>query len=496
MISKQARPAPRNGFTLIEVLIAAFVIGTAVVGLFGLFVLTLRSAQEGERRVAAVALANERVEMARNLPYAAVGTQGGLPAGAIPQRETVQRNGVTYTVRTDVRYVDDPYDGTAGESADDEEQITICHRPPGGGQPRTLVIGAAAWPAHQAHGDTEGSCEGGPGTSSGDAYNADFKQVRVEVSWNSPYAPKPVLLISYVVPDGVEGSEAGGTLDFQALDAAGAGVSPATVRLLNDAVSPAVDLTTQTNAEGRLVLPGLPPSAGTYELTVSQDGYTTEQTYDATADFIPDADHAHLSAIVGEVTQKTFVIDRVSTLTMLTQDEEGKKIGRVAYQLQGTKTIGVDGEGEPVLVMAAAGETSAAGRAEHEDLVWDTYTISIDGEATQYDIQETNLLLPLVVDPGAALELVVTLTPHTLLSLHVTVTSPDGQPVDNATVRLAGAGVDESKGTGVFGQVFFADLPEMGDYSLSIEAPGFTPYTAPVSVEGTARTTAALTPVS
>ena len=40
-----------------------------------------------------------------------------------------------------------------------ETQVTICHIP--GGNPskrRTLTIGASAWPAHQAHGDTEGAC--------------------------------------------------------------------------------------------------------------------------------------------------------------------------------------------------------------------------------------------------------------------------------------------------------------------------------------------------
>lgn len=40
-----------------------------------------------------------------------------------------------------------------------EAQVTICHIP--GGDPskrRTLTIGASAWPAHQAHGDTEGAC--------------------------------------------------------------------------------------------------------------------------------------------------------------------------------------------------------------------------------------------------------------------------------------------------------------------------------------------------
>ena len=40
-----------------------------------------------------------------------------------------------------------------------EAQVTICHIPPGNPSKRnTITIGASAWPAHQAHGDTEGAC--------------------------------------------------------------------------------------------------------------------------------------------------------------------------------------------------------------------------------------------------------------------------------------------------------------------------------------------------
>ena len=47
---------------------------------------------------------------------------------------------------------------------DDDEppptgQITICHIPPGNpGNRHTITIGASAWPAHHAHGDTMGAC--------------------------------------------------------------------------------------------------------------------------------------------------------------------------------------------------------------------------------------------------------------------------------------------------------------------------------------------------
>jgi hypothetical protein len=40
-----------------------------------------------------------------------------------------------------------------------EKQITICHIPPGKPDKKnTITIGTSAWPAHQAHGDTEGAC--------------------------------------------------------------------------------------------------------------------------------------------------------------------------------------------------------------------------------------------------------------------------------------------------------------------------------------------------
>jgi hypothetical protein len=43
--------------------------------------------------------------------------------------------------------------------APSEEKIEICHVPPGNpDNSHELKIGASAWPAHQAHGDTLGDC--------------------------------------------------------------------------------------------------------------------------------------------------------------------------------------------------------------------------------------------------------------------------------------------------------------------------------------------------
>jgi hypothetical protein len=54
---------------------------------------------------------------------------------------------------------EDPEEEEPEEDSDDGATMTICHIPPGNPSARqTLVIGAAAWPAHRGHGDYQGAC--------------------------------------------------------------------------------------------------------------------------------------------------------------------------------------------------------------------------------------------------------------------------------------------------------------------------------------------------
>lgn len=444
----------RQGFTILEVLITIFIIGTVVTGVFGLFVLNIRTNREGERRVVALALANERAEMIRNLPYDDVGTEGGIPPGAIKQQETVVRDGLTYTVKTDIRYVDDPFD--------------------------KLITGSPP-----------------------DTLNTDYKQARVEASWVAAGgSTRTTYLLLQITPPGVEGGTAGGTLLFQALNATGAAVAGATVTLQHSTAAPPVNIATQTDSAGYVVLPGLPPATEKYALTTTKSGFTTEQTYPATSDFTPDVAHRPLTLLAGQLTAKTFVIDALSGLNIRTHDTTQAAVGSVAYSLQGSKTIGTDASGQPVYLTTRTGTTNAGGQATENNLTWDSFDFAIDGVATGYDIKETSLVLPVTLNPGVTLDLTATLVPHQDRSLHVTVVSPLAQPVDNATVRLFGTGYDVTLGTGVVGQVYFPNnpalpadyIPANGTYTLEITAPGFQPSSTPVTVSGTTQARVELVP--
>lgn len=361
--------------------------------------------------------------------------------------EQIVRNGSTYTVTTDIRNIDDSFDGL------------VTSTPP-------------------------------------DLLNTDYKQVRVQVSWQSNVSQRPVLLITQVVPKGLEGGEPQGTLSFQALNAAGAGVPGTSVHLVNSQVSPPVDVTTSTNDEGKALVPGLAASNSTYQLTVTKAGYTSEQTYSPTTSFTPNTDHSHLTSIAAQVTNKTFSIDTVSSLVLQTVDAlTTAPIGGVAYRLTGTKTIGTDAAGQMVYVFDAQDTTDGGGSYTHQQLIWDTYTLSVDGATTGYDIEETDMVIPLVINPGVSETLTIKLTPHTPLSLHVTVLSDSGAVIAGASVQVTATGYDETKQTSAAGQVFFSAMPENATYTVTVNASGYTEAVQQVSVDGSVRIHSTLTPV-
>ena len=63
----------------------------------------------------------------------------------------------------------DDDDGDGDDDGGDSNLITICHIPPGNPEnPQTLEISENAWPAHEAHGDELGSCEGESGDNEDD----------------------------------------------------------------------------------------------------------------------------------------------------------------------------------------------------------------------------------------------------------------------------------------------------------------------------------------
>lgn len=95
-----------RGQSLVEVLVAAFVIALLTVGVMSLVVLSQRMLLGSERHVVALNIINERRELVKSLSYNDVVID---PAGSIPSAvEDVVRNDQTYTLTTNIEIIDDP----------------------------------------------------------------------------------------------------------------------------------------------------------------------------------------------------------------------------------------------------------------------------------------------------------------------------------------------------------------------------------------------------
>lgn len=263
--------AHNNGFTLIHALIATFIVIVASFGIYSAFNFSLKILQENKARATAISIAEEKMELVRNLPYDNIGTVGGIPSGSILQNEILPRNGISFLVATQIFYIDDAFDGVLGGNPDD-------------------------------------------------LLNTDYKRARITVSWPGTTYGKPVTLITYITPKGLESAIGGGTLRISVFDANGLPVPQAGVYIKNIQVLPNVLINSTTSDNGQLIVPGAKPSQESYEITAVKDGYSTDKTYPISAEF-PYPVKPHASIIENEVTELSFAIDLVGTINISTISE-------------------------------------------------------------------------------------------------------------------------------------------------------------------------------
>jgi prepilin-type N-terminal cleavage/methylation domain-containing protein len=256
----------RRGMTLVELLVAVTIMTLVFGGIMLSLQYMLRIIGSSKAYAGGVALANEQMEYIRSLDYDAVGTAGGIPDGIIPQNGTTTLNGITYTYRVLVEYIDSPQDG---EGEDDENGIL-----------------------------------------------ADYKLAKVTYAWEEKGEPREATLISNIIPPGIETTDGGGTLKVNVFDAAVQPIAGASVHVYNDSGSSTIDTTRFTNSNGIALFSGAPALAN-YEITVSDSGYSTDQTYS------PDAANPNpvtppVAVLESQVSTMNFQIDRLSNLTVAT----------------------------------------------------------------------------------------------------------------------------------------------------------------------------------
>lgn len=428
------------GQTYIDILISVAILLILTAALFTLVASAFELVSFTQARITARHLASEKIELIRNLPYADVGTLGGIPAGLLPQTENVLRNNLNYTVKTSIVYIDDSFDQLAPD----------------------------------------------------DSLPTDYKRVRVDVSWGGIAASSknPITLITDIAPRGVETTAGGGTLSILVFDAYGQPVGQADVRIVASEVNPPVDLTLQTANDGRIILPGTPICISCYQIFANKDSYSSDRTY--STEEIANPDKPHQTILESQLTEISFAIDKLSTLVVRSTENRENNFSALpgqAFYLTGEKTLGTDVMDEPVYKFNETFTTNDSGQVNITDLEWDNYHLFLPDGST-WDIAGVNPWLPITVLPDKEQEIAFALGPHTDHSLLAIFKDSFQTPVASVSAVLSdGFGFEASRSSGLtedpdFGQVFFADLANQV-YTLEATAAGFLDFSGSVSVSGT-----------
>lgn len=266
-MSKYSAIHKEQGFSFVELLIVAAIISLVFGGLFAAVQGMMQVISGSKAKAGAVALANERIEYIRSLPYNQVGTIGAPPYGNIPESRNVTLNDIMYFERVLVRNVDDPADG----------------------------VGYG--------GDSNGVIE-------------DYKIVEIEYGWVGKNGTSTYTLSSYVVPVGIETSAGGGSLRVNVFDANTQPVYDAAVTVVNDTLATTTNTTQYTNVDGELLISGLPAGAN-YSIWTTKFGYSGDGTYEATTSN-PNPTTLPIAIAEGAVSTMNFQIDELSDLTVRT----------------------------------------------------------------------------------------------------------------------------------------------------------------------------------
>ncbi len=252
--------------TLIDVLVGSALVLIIFLALMGMLRASIAVSTLSKARAGAASLSESQMEYLRGLSYDALGTVGGIPSGLVPQAQNETLNDIPYVVHTYIQYIDSPADGLG---VNDTNGITT-----------------------------------------------DYKVAKVAVDYQVAGVTHSDVLVSNFSPPSIETTNGGGTLTINVVNANGSPVPGATVHIVNSALSPAIDLSAFSNANGTVSLPGAPPSTE-YEVNVTKSGYSSAQTYKRdTTNQNPTP--GYLTVVKSEITTGTFAIDTLASLTLRT----------------------------------------------------------------------------------------------------------------------------------------------------------------------------------
>ena len=257
----------KNSFTLVDVLVGISLMLIVFLGIFGAYQLGIKTIAQSRNKINATAIANQQIEVIRNLPYDSVGVSGSFPDGILESSTSIFQNNVEYTIETRVDFIIDSADGIA---------------PP------------------------EDECPN------------DYKKVEVKVSWQGRF-PSEIKIVSNIAPKNLaqECAIGGGILSVAVFDAYGVMVLSPLIEVRDPLTEEVLKDAQPLSGEHYFSL-----AADTYKVIVSKPDYSTERTYGV--DEIATPEKPHPIVLEDGFIETSFSIDKVSSCSVNTLSPWGQ----------------------------------------------------------------------------------------------------------------------------------------------------------------------------
>ncbi|KKL96555.1 hypothetical protein LCGC14_1843310 [marine sediment metagenome] len=170
-INYQPLTLNRRGFSLVEVMVAAIILGISLMAIYAVYIKTFEASGRAETKTVAASIAQRTMESAINKPYANIAlmstasptpptsfvvtnkdpasttvtesvvlVSSGTPTDYVTYQQTISEKGINYTVTTIISWHDDADDQTAPDDPDpnDYKRVHVTVTWPGATAPVTL----------------------------------------------------------------------------------------------------------------------------------------------------------------------------------------------------------------------------------------------------------------------------------------------------------------------------------------------------------------------
>lgn len=276
----------QRGFTITELVLAIVVFSIISVGVYSLLTSYITSATFAQMKALAVGVATAEMEELRTLPYNSLAVQGGailIDGEYLPAEKEIKRSDRVFTVSTDIRYVDDAYDGCFSYGSEEQMKLNCRNGPPDSSKP--VDTGPHDYKVAQVN-------------------VKDKVSGQVFASLSSNFAPRVAEVPSDIA-----------MLSVKVTHENGEGIPGATVRVRNNTVTPAIDQTVTTDDTGTALFSDIKPdNERDYIITASKTGYSTLETIPVDGEFMPR--YPNLAAVAQNLTNATMKIDQVSSRSL------------------------------------------------------------------------------------------------------------------------------------------------------------------------------------